>query len=102
MYKLKYSEEAENDLTDIFNYIANDSRDRAIKYLGEIEKSILQLESFPEIGHVAGYPELASLGIRILGHDDYLIFYIINKEEQEVRIHRVLRGSMNYVHLFKK
>ena len=78
MYTLVYAEEVESDLKAIFNYIAEDSSARASAYLGKIENCILQLQDFPEIGHLCRYHELKNLGIRILPFEDYLIFYTIS------------------------
>ena len=100
MYKLRYAKEVENDLKAIFNYIAEDSETRASQYLGKLEKHILQLESFPETGHLSRYNELRALGIRILPFENYLIFYTISKKEEAVNIIRILHGSVNYKNLF--
>ena len=101
MYTLVYSSKADSDLSNIFNYIASNNRNSAIKYLSELEKVILELKDYPESGHIANYPELASLGIRMLSYDKYLIFYTINNTKQEIYISRILRSSINYIHLFK-
>lgn len=100
MYTLEYAEEAGNDLKAIYNYIAEDSSDRASVYLGKIEKCILQLQDFPELGHYCRYQELKNLGIRILPFEDYLIFYVINKQKKIVSLVRILHGSANYRKLF--
>ena len=62
MYELIYVEEAGNDLSAIYSYIADDSVERAREYLGKIEHSILQLKEFPEIGVESKYAELRALG----------------------------------------
>ncbi len=100
MYEIIYSEEADNDLTAIFDYIAADSEDNAVNYLGKIEKCILQLQDFPEMGFDSKYKELLALGIKILPFEKYLIFHTVNKNEQTVNIIRVLHGSVNYRRLF--
>lgn len=100
MYELVYAEEADNDLTAIYNYIADDSVERARNYLGKIESCILQLKDFPKIGSESKYKELRALGIRILPFENYLIFYTINNRQNLVNIIRVLHGSVNYRKLF--
>lgn len=100
MYELIYSEEADNDLTAIYSYIAADSVERARNYLGKIEHCILQLKDFPEIGSESRYKELRALGIKILPFENYLIFHTINDKEKVVNIIRILRGSVNYRKLF--
>ena len=100
MYKLIYANEADNDLQTIFNYISQDDEIRASKYLSEIEKQILRLKEFPNIGHDSKFTELYALGIKVLPYDDYLIFHIVNEKEKEIKIVRVLHGSVNYKRLF--
>lgn len=100
MYKLIYSEEADNDLTAIYNYIADDSVERARNYLGKMEQCVLQLSDFPNIGNDSRYKELRALGIKILPFDNYLIFHTVNEKEKIVNIVRVLHGSVNYRKLF--
>ncbi len=100
MYKLFYTEEADRDLVAIYNYIAEDSPERAIAYLGKIEKCVLQLRDFPNLGNGSRYAELSKLGVRMLPFEDYLIFYTVNVRTETVNIIRVLHGSVDYRRLF--
>ena len=100
MYRLIYAEEAGRDLQAIFDYIAADSRNRAVEYLGKIEQTILQLQEFPNIGHESRYSEMRTLGIKVLPFEDYLVFYTVNMKSQTVNIVRVLHGSVDYKRLF--
>ena len=100
MYQLIYADEADKDLTVIYNYIACDSTERASKFLGQIENCILQLRDFPDIGVESKYKELRALGIRVLPYEKYLIFYTVNDNVKTVSVIRVLRGSVNYRNLF--
>ena len=100
MYRLIYAEEAGRDLQAIFDYIAADSRNRAVEYLGKMEQAILQLQEFPNIGHESRYPEMRTLGIKVLPFEDYLVFYTVNMKSQTVNIVRVLHGSVDYKRLF--
>lgn len=101
MYNLIYSLLADEDLTAIYNYIAADSPARASAYMGKMEQSILKLCDFPNIGTEGRYPELVNLGVKVLPFDDYLIFYTVNADAEQVRIVRVLHGSVNYRRLFR-
>lgn len=100
MFKLIYAVEADNDLQAIYDYIATDNPDRAVSYLGEIEKQILRLKDLPNIGHESKYSELKALGVRILPFDDYLIFHTVNERNNIINIVRVLHGSTDYKRLF--
>ena len=66
-----------------------------------MEDCILGLRDFPGIGRTGRFPELTSLGVRMLPFEDYLIFYLIREEEDAVVILRVLRSSVNYRRLFR-
>ena len=100
MYQIIYTQSAEFDLDSIFNYISEDSRERAVNYLGRIGESISQLMNFPELGKLSKYPELQMLGIRVLPFENYLTFYTVNPDNQSITVLRVLRGTMNYRNLF--
>ena len=100
MFKLLYANEVGRDLQAIYDYIAQDSPERASQYIGKIENSVLRLRDFPNIGHNSSYDELKALGVRILPFDDYLIFYIVKEKDETVYIVRVLHGSVDYKHLF--
>ena len=101
MYRILYAEKADEDLTEIYNYIAVDSPARAAAYLGKMESCILQLKDFPNIGYSGKYPELVKLGIRMLPFEDYLVFYTVSQAEMCVHVLRVLHGSVNYRRLFR-
>lgn len=101
MYHIVYTEKAESDLGDIYRYIAEDSTERASAYLSRMEDCILGLRDFPGIGRTGRFPELTSLGVRMLPFEDYLIFYLIREEEDAVVILRVLHSSVNYRRLFR-
>jgi toxin ParE1/3/4 len=97
-YQINLTEAAEQDLTEIADYIAGESPSAALRVIVRIEKNILKLENFPLIGVVPRIRRLARKGYRILIVDDYLIFYIINNEIIEIR--RILSGKRDYQFLF--
>jgi toxin ParE1/3/4 len=98
-YQINLTEAAEQDLTEIADYIASENPSAALKVIVRIEKNILKLEDFPLIGVVPRIRRLARKGYRILIVDDYLIFYVIvNNEIIEIR--RILSGKKDYQFLF--
>ncbi len=50
MLKLKISPEAEDDLLDIWLYIANDQPVNADRFLDYLHKKVLTLVEFPNLG----------------------------------------------------
>jgi toxin ParE1/3/4 len=96
-YTLRYLPVADADLVEIFDFIAQDSPNRALSYLEKLAKRIGLLERHPELGRVPRHPKLRECGYRVLIVQSYLVFYIIRR--QTIEIHRVLHGSRNLDHL---
>jgi len=84
--------DAENDLLDIYRYVArHDSSEKAGRLMDNLEKTITKLETLPLRGHYP--PELERVGVlefREIFFKPYRIIYqIINKY---VYVHCVLDG----------
>lgn len=94
-YPISITEVAEQDLSDIVEYIANDSPMAAIKLADEIERSILQLEDFPLIGAIPKNRRLARQGYRMLIVEGYLVFYVL-LDDDTVEIRRILSCKREY------
>jgi toxin ParE1/3/4 len=60
-FRVRWTEQAATDLTDIVRYIALDSPQNALRVYKRIRTRAETLKTFPERGHVV--PELAELGI---------------------------------------
>jgi len=73
MLKIHKSPEAENDLDEIWWYIAQDNPDCADKLLDEIEEASQKLARFPNMGRSRDelHPGLKSFPVGM-----YLIFYM--------------------------
>jgi len=93
-YSIEYLKLAEDDLTEIFDYIAQDSPASALDLLDRIDESVAQLEEFPFKGEVPNDLRLRNLNYRMLVVENYLIFYIVLDDSVEIR--RVLQGRRNY------
>ncbi len=87
--------EAENDLDEIWLYIAQDSPDNADQFLDEMEETCRKLARFAEMGRNRDdlHPGLQSFPI-----GKYLIFYMPIKGG--IAIVRVLHGMMDIEVLF--
>lgn len=87
--------EAENDLDDIWLYIAQDNPDNADKLLDEIEEISRKLALFADMGQNRDdlHPGLQSFPV-----GKYLIFYI--PIDGGIEIVRVLHGMMDIDALF--
>lgn len=100
MATIYYSEKAEKDLTEIWEYVAKDSQERANDFMAKLFDAIATLEVFPESGTSPIFPELVQLNVRIFAYKGYLAFYRYNKEADTVNVIHVVNGKMQYRHLF--
>ena len=94
--------DAENDLLDIYRYVArHDSAEKADRLLDNLEKTISKLETLPLRGHYP--PELESIGVlefREFFFKPYRIIYqVINKD---VYVHAVLDGRRDLQELLQQ
>jgi len=80
--------EAQNDLDEIWWFIAQDSPDNADKFLDRVQDSCLTLADFPKMG-VSRNEIKNSLRSQTIGN--YLIFYF--PLEDGIDIIRVIHGS---------
>jgi toxin ParE1/3/4 len=84
------------DLDDIFDYIAEDSLDRAIAFIQRLHEQMEKLANSPGIGRRRN--ELLS-GLRSFPYGNYLILYF--PQDDGVDIVRVLNGARDIEALFK-
>ena len=96
-YTLRYLPIAQVDLVSIFDYIAQDSPNRALSFVEKLDQRIGRLEQHPNLGRVPRHPKLREFGYRVLIVESYLVFYIIRG--QTIEVHRVVHGSRNLDHL---
>jgi toxin ParE1/3/4 len=94
---LRYLPVAQADLIEIFDFIAQDSPNRALSFVEKLDRRIGLLEQHPLLGRIPRHPKLREYGYRVLIVESYLVFYIIRG--QTVEIHRVVHGSRNLDHL---
>ena len=96
---LEYSEQSIVDLDNIIEYIAKDSKSRALQYIDKMKSKIELLIHTPNLG-VACKTKNIKQDCRILIIENYLVFYTI--KESNIQIKRVLHSFVNYVDAFKQ
>ncbi|MEW5784039.1 MAG: type II toxin-antitoxin system RelE/ParE family toxin [Bacillota bacterium] len=94
-FKISIIEAAEQDLTEIIEYIASDNPAAAFKLTDKIDESIIKLEGFPQIGVIPKNRRLERRGYRMLIIDNYLVFYVI-MDDETVEIRRIISGKRDY------
>lgn len=93
--KVVYSQQAKNDLHDIYAYIRNalQSPENAAGITERIMKEIRSLETMPERNPLYTEEPWKSKGMRYTAVQRYMIFYMMDKEAQTVSIIRVMYGG---------
>jgi toxin ParE1/3/4 len=95
MLELGVSPEAENDLLEIWLYIAEDQPVNADRYLDKLHEKALKLAEFPDLRR--DRPELAE-GMKSFPVDRYNLYYTIT--ETELILVRALPGDRDITALF--
>ncbi|MDD6712309.1 type II toxin-antitoxin system RelE/ParE family toxin [Sharpea porci] len=98
MLKLRINPVVINDLTDIFDYIADDNKEYATKTIGMIYDKFENLRMFPKIG--------SDLSKRVTFHTNYkyiiwknfIIIYMVNNDYLE--IYRVINRYQDITKIF--
>ncbi|MFA9376097.1 MAG: type II toxin-antitoxin system RelE/ParE family toxin [Lachnotalea sp.] len=104
IFDIEVSEQADADLRSIYEYIAFDlqSPDNARGQLFRLEKSILSLEQIPERFHSYKKEQWESRGLRMMPVDNYCVLYILDIEQANVSIIRVMYGGRDIDSQLKK
>ena len=92
IYEVTTTEQANADLRKIYEYIAFEllSPDNAAGQLDRLEKNIIGLEQFPEKYRVYEKEPWHSRGMRVMPVDNYLVFYILDKDAGFLTVIRVM------------
>ena len=87
-YDVPFTEQAENDLRGIFEYIAFDllSPENAAGQLDRIEEKILSLGEYPKKFRQYEREPWKSRNTRVVPVDNYVIFYIPDKTKKLVTV----------------
>jgi toxin ParE1/3/4 len=85
---------AEDDLTEIVTYIADDNVSAAEKLASRIEKSLKNLSEHPYMGKIPDDEALSRLRYRYIIVENYLIFYTV--ESRAIVVHRIIHGARDY------
>ena len=99
-----YSDEALNDLRNIFMYIAYElgSRDNAEGQVNRIKDAIRKLNKFPKRNADIPYEPWASLGMRHIIVDNYVVIYVVDEKHARVEIVRIPYGASDLDRLFEE
>lgn len=95
MFEVEISEQADNDLREIYQYIVFElgSPENARRQLARLEKSIMSLEKMPERFRLYEKEPWHSRGLRLFPVDNYMVLYIAEKKTKIVTVIRVMYGG---------
>ena len=94
-YKLVFSELAETQFNDIYDYIALKLFDRnaAEKLLREFDAKLRNVALFPKLCPKFIIPEHEDTDVRKCVVRNYIVFYLVNDANKTVYVQRVEHGS---------
>lgn len=97
IYEVITTEQADADLRGVYEYIALEllAPDNAAGQLDRLEEHVIGLEEFPEKFRLYEKEPWRSRGLRVMPVDNYLVFYIPDKESGIVTIIRVMYAGRN-------
>jgi toxin ParE1/3/4 len=97
IYEVTTTNQADDDLRRVYEYIAFEllSPDNAVGQLDRLEEHIIGLENFPEKFRAYEKEPWYSRGLRVMPVDNYLVFYIPDKDAGLVTVIRVMYAGRN-------
>ena len=97
-YSVKVLPSAIEDLQEIYNYIAYELKSviNAGNQLNRLQDEISRLDFMPESFRLYEKEPWRSRGLRFFSVDNYIVFYIVDNENVEVNVMRVLYGKMDF------
>lgn len=101
-FEVFLSKDAEEDIFEIYNYVAShDSVGKADKLFGKLKETCLSLEHHPDRGHLP--PELERINVREYSEIHYKPYRIIYQiQKKEINIHCVLDGRRSLQDLLQE
>lgn len=90
---------AEQDFSDIIEYLAAENLSAAHRVADRIEQDLQRLEQHPFLGKVPADTKLTRMGYRVLVVGDYLIFYKVRGKT--VLVYRIIHGARDILLLLE-
>ncbi len=94
-FRVVYAPAALDDLRAVFSYIAYDLKagQAATNQINRIRKQVQSLDNMPERYSMVEWEPWVSMGMRKLPVDNYVVYYLVDKEQYIVKIVRVFYGG---------
>ncbi len=97
-YSLKLTPKASENLNEIYSYIAAElhAERAAMNLMKKMETSVMRLKDFPFSCNYVNDEFLRVKGYCKLMIDNYIVFYLVDEEQRQVVVMRVLYGRRKY------
>ena len=94
-YAVWYSPVAKRDIKSIYTYIAYDLQERttAKNQVNRIRREIRSLSDLPERYAPVDWEPWHGMGMRKMPVDNYLVYYLVHHDAEEVEIVRIFYGG---------
>lgn len=94
-YIVRYSEDALNDLREIYTYIANELLvpETAASQVRRIRKKVRSLDFMPARYALVEWEPWHSMGMHRLPVDNFIVYYLVNNEVDTVTVVRIFYGG---------
>ena len=101
-FSVNFLQSALNDLDEIILYMASYSKEAAINWHDKLIAIANKLEAFPFMGVAVPDSKLAALEFRMISLGNYIVFYRVYNDAEEITILRVWDARRDYPRFFKK
>ena len=103
-YQIIYSPQALDDLKGIYTYIAFSLNTAATarKQVGRNRSEISSLTTMPERYALVQWEPWYDMGLRKMTVNNFVVFYLVEKEERTVTVIRILYGGMDIDAVFQE
>lgn len=103
-YEVIIHTSARADILNAVKYVSKTLLEPATAHdlLLRFQKEILSLSDMPERYPVVPDKYLASYGLRMTSVGNYLVFFVVRKNERKVDVVRAIYGKRNWIELIKQ
>ncbi len=101
VYRVIFTEMAETDLNEIYEYIATDLKApiAAMSFTHSLEETFNLLAFLPNTHPKVRDYRLSAMGYRWLGIKNYMAFYTIDEQIKTVTVERILYGRRDWAQI---
>ena len=102
-FRIRFSEQAAQDLSDIVEYISNVlcNLGAAERFYNDVNKKLNNISGNPFMYPLTRYEKLSAEGYRVAVIGNYHLFYLVYEAESIAFIVRIIYGKRDVTAIFK-